>query len=271
MSLRTIACTVLGFALGGVPAFSPLKAQEAEEAAFGAEEGHIETDRDSFTRSPRIVERGRSVLEGSYSFLDQDSEYEGHLFPDLLLRYGACDWLELRLGWTYEIGKLHHLAQPGAEKVEEGIATYGAKVALTSGDGWLPASALIGAGYTPTSGESNDTDFSLEYAAGWMWADGWELDAGLRWFMLAEEEDRFTEWAPSVVLKAPLLGDRANVHVEYFSLLSVGREKDYRQHYAGPGAHFLVTPDVEIGARVFWGLSDDSADFICNAGMGLRF
>jgi hypothetical protein len=33
----------------------------------------------------------------------------------------------------------------------------------------------------------------------------------------------------------------------------------------------LVTPNVEIGARVFWGLSADSADFICNAGMGLRF
>jgi hypothetical protein len=181
------------------------------------------------------------------------------------------DRLELRLGWTYEIGKFQHLARDGAEKVEEGIANYGAKVALTSAEGWLPASALIGTGYTPTSGASKTTDFSLEYAAGWTLHDGWELDAGLRWLMLTEEEDRFTEWAPSVVLKVPLLGDRANVHVEYASLLSVGREKEYRQHYAGPGAHFLLTPNVEIGARVFWGLSDDAANFICNVGTGLRF
>ena len=55
------------------------------------------------------------------------------------------------------------------------------------------------------------------------------------------------------------------------SLLSVNREEDYQQHYFGPDAHFLVTPNVEIGARVFWGLSEDSAEFLCNAGLGVRF
>jgi hypothetical protein len=271
MSLRSIWRIALHLSLCIVPSFAPLPGQETEEGAPEAEESRIETDRDSFTRSPRVVERGRSVLEGSYTFLDQDAEYEGHLFPDLLLRYGTTDWLELRVGWTYEVGKFHQLAHEGADRVEEGIATYGAKVALTSADGWLPTSALIGTGYSPTSGESNDTDFSLEYAAGWELPIGWELDAGLRWFSLAEEEDHFTEWAPSVVLKAPLVHDRANVHVEYFSSLSTGREENYQQHYAGPGAHFLVTPNLEVGARVFWGLSEDSAEFICNAGAGVRF
>lgn len=236
-----------------------------------AQEDHIETDRDSFTRSPRTVAPCRLVVEGSYTYLDQDAEYDGHLFPDLLARYGATDWLELRLSWTYEIGKFHHLATPGAERVEEGLMIYGAKVFLTEAEGWLPDSSLIASGYTPTSGESNDTDFSLEYAFGWKWGEGWELDGGLRWFSLAEEEDHFTEWAPSVVLKAPVCGHRLNAHVEYFSLLSVDREEDYQQHYVGPGAHFLITPNMEIGARVFWGLNEDSANFIGNAGMGVRF
>jgi hypothetical protein len=268
MTVRTIACLISGCFIAVASCCVSVRAQDG---ASESESGRIETDRDSFTRSPRVVDQGRWVLEGSYTFLDQNAEYEGHLFPDLLVRRGVSDWLELRLGWTYEIAKTHQLARQGAERVEEGIINYGAKVALTTADEWLPASALIGTGYTPTSGPSQDTDFSLEYAAGWQLLNGLEFDMGLRWFMLAEEEDRFTEWAPSAVLKAPLLNDRANVHIEYFSLLSVGRERNYRQHYFGPGAHFLLTQNIEFGTRVFWGLSDDSAEFICNVGTGIRF
>ena len=270
MFLRFILPIALYLSLGCFPLWSSVSGQEIEDAVE-AGENHIETDRDSFTRSPRVVERCQCVVEGAYTYLDQAAEYDGHLLPDLLVRYGTTDWLELRAGWTYEIGKFHHLLHEGAEKVEEGIATYGAKVQLTTGDGWLPTSALIGTGYTPTSGESNDTDFSLEYAVGWELPSRWEVDAGLRWFSLAEEEDHFTEWAPSVVLKTPLLCERVNAHVEYFSLLSVQREEDYQQHYIGPGAHYLLTPNCEIGARVFWGLNEDSAKFIGNAGMGFRF
>jgi len=98
-----------------------------------------------------------------------------------------------------------------------------------------------------------------------------ELGSQIRWFSLAEEEDHFTELGPSIELKAPLLCGRAKVHVEYFSLLSDGREENYQQHYAGPGLHFLLTPNLEVGARVFWGIGEDSAEFISNAGVGVRF
>jgi hypothetical protein len=73
------------------------------------------------------------------------------------------------------------------------------------------------------------------------------------------------------VLKASLRCERTSVHVEYFSLLSVNREEDCQQRYFGPGGHFLVTPNLEIGARVFWGLSEGSAEFLRNAGLGVRF
>lgn len=240
-------------------------------AAVHSQEESIETDRDSFTRSPRPVGDGKVVVEGSYTFMDQDAEFEGHLYPDLLTRYGASDWLELRLGWTYEVGKLHHLAAAGAERTEEGLLIYGAKAFLTEADGWLPDSSLIVTGYTPTSGDSNDNDVSFEYAFGWKCGEGWEIDGGLRWFSLAEEEDRFTEWAPSVVVKGPVGSERWLAHVEYFSLLSVDREDNYVQHYVGPGIHHLITPNWEMGVRVFWGLNEDSANFICNVGSGIRF
>jgi hypothetical protein len=32
-----------------------------------------------------------------------------------------------------------------------------------------------------------------------------------------------------------------------------------------------ITPDLEVGVRVGWGLNDQSARFFVNAGVGLRF
>lgn len=245
----------------------PSSAQNLE----GGEADEIETDRDSFTRSPRVVAPGRVVLEGSYTFIDQPAEFEGHLFPDLLARVGLTDWFELRGGWTYEIGKFHHLAPAGADLEEEGLAIYGGKAYLTDACGIRPDSALIVTGYTPTSGESNDTDVAIEYVFGWALPNRLELDGQIQWFSLVEGEDHFTTWAPSVVLKAPMGGDFAKAHVEYFSILSAGREENYQQHYVGPGIHFLLSPDFEIGVRMFWGAGEDSADYLCNVGLGVRF
>ncbi len=172
------------------------------------------------------------------------------------------------MGWSYESGKYH---EPGTERVDEGLLSYGAKLYLTEAEQWLPDSSLILTGITPTSGESNDSDYLVEYACGWEWGEGWEFDGGLRWISLAEAEDHFTEWAPSVVLKAPLGCRQLNAHVEYFTQLSVDREEDYQRHYAGPGLHYLLTPNIEIGTRVFWGMSEDSANFVANSGIGVRF
>ena len=42
------------------------------------------------------------------------------------MRHGVSDWLELRLGWTYEAGVFDHLAHDEhSERVEEGIGIYG--------------------------------------------------------------------------------------------------------------------------------------------------
>jgi hypothetical protein len=33
----------------------------------------------------------------------------------------------------------------------------------------------------------------------------------------------------------------------------------FAQGYASVGAHYLITPDLEVGIRIGWGLTDDSA------------
>lgn len=38
-----------------------------------------------------------------------------------------------------------------------------------------------------------------------------------------------------------------------------------------PGVHYLITPDIEIGMRVGWGLNNEAARFFSNVGIGWRF
>lgn len=253
--------------------------------ALGQEEGsegsverpdEIETDRDSFTPAVTTVARHRTILESAYTFTDFRHGGEGHSFPELLIRYGITDRWELRLGWNYEIAGIPALDGEGASLPGEGgkefgnRVTYGSKFRLTEAEGWLPGSAIILAGATPTGGPATDTHMVATYVFGWELANRWKLDASFRYGTGSEEEDRFNEWAPSVVLKVPL-GEKINTHVEYFSIFSTGKEEAIRAHYFSPGVHYLVTENFEIGVRVAWGLNEQAGNFFANAGIGWRF
>ena len=49
------------------------------------------------------------------------------------------------------------------------------------------------------------------------------------------ENDHFNVWSPSTVFKVPV-GEKWNVHAEYFGVLTEGRAKEGSQHFFGPGA-----------------------------------
>ncbi len=238
----------------------------------------LETDRDSFTPSTRTVERGRWIAESSYSFIDHRRVYETHSFPELLLRFGWLERVELRLGFNYEVGGGGdpNSAFAQTESNEESTLErahrllYGFKAALTEQRGGLPESSVILQGFTPTGGPDTDTQFMSAYVFGWTMANKWKLDAALRYNTSALEEDDFGIWASSVVLRIPL-GERWAVHGEYVGFFSQGKAEDFVKHLFTPGVHFLATPDVEVGVRLGWGLNDQTDRFFCNVGIGWRF
>jgi outer membrane putative beta-barrel porin/alpha-amylase len=250
------------------------ESEPREEASF---EDPIETDRDSFTPATTTAGRGRLIVESAYSFIDNRHIPETHSFPELLLRYGVTKRIELRLGWNYEVGGGGDVSGAegsqdvqGARLKREYRVTYGVKVAVTEQDRWLPQSVLILQGFTPTGGATNDTQIVATYAAGWKFANGWKLDAATRYGSSSEGGDRFSIWAPSIVLKVPL-GERWSVHGEYFGLFSQDKAQDFSRHYFSPGIHYLVTPNLEVGVRVGWGLNEQASRFFSNVGFGLRF
>lgn len=263
---------------------SLLRAQETKSEAEPGEpndpwEDHLETDRDSFTPAITTVGAGRMMLESAYSFTDARVGFESHSFPEMLVRYGANDWLEWRLGWNFETGGGASVSSVNEGQVEDASLIerevehrigYGAKAQLFTQEGLLPDAVVILQGYTPTGGSGNDSHVVGTYGVGWEGPRGSRLDASLRYRTASEEEDRFAVWAPSAVFKIPL-GRRWAVHAEYFGVFSHQKEDEFSRNYFSPGIHHLVTPDFEVGLRVGWGLTDDSGKFFSNFGIGWRF
>ena len=251
---------------------APARPAVAQERA---ERGELETDRDSFTFAPTTAGPATSILEASYSFIDNRLGPEAHSFPELLLRRGIGQRFEARLGFNYEAGGPGTVSgsEFGGEDIEteeEGRILYGTKVETTDQEGWLPRSALIVQGYTPVSGPSNKSTVVVGEAFGWRFANGWEWTTAMRYGTGFEEEDAFNQWAPSSVVKIPL-GERWNVHAEYFAILSSQKDVPLNIQYASVGGHVLATENLELGLRVGWGLNDTSPDFFSNLGVGWRY
>ena len=251
---------------------APARPAVAQERA---EREELETDRDSFTFAPTTAGPATSILEASYSFIDNRLGPEAHSFPELLLRRGIGERFEARLGFNYEAGGPGTVSgsEFGGEDIEteeEGRILYGTKVETTDQEGWLPRSALIVQGYTPVSGPSNKSTVVVGEAFGWRFANGWEWTTAMRYGTGFEEEDAFNQWAPSSVVKIPL-GERWNVHAEYFAILSSQKDVPLNIQYASVGGHVLATENLELGLRVGWGLNDTSPDFFSNLGVGWRY
>jgi hypothetical protein len=265
---------VAQFSIGGL--FSPTSEENAQENE--PEDDEIETDRDSFTPSTKVVGSKRLVVESSYSFIDNRIVPETHSLPELLARYGIGDNFEMRFGYNYEVGGAGSPASANApgnlevepEIEEEAGLLYGTKVWLSKQANWIPESSIILQGDTPTGGKETATDFSFTYVFGWKLRNANVWDSAIRYSQSSSEGDHFNLWSPSTVLKVPI-GERWKAHAEYFGIFSEGREKESTRHFFSPGVHYLFTSNFEVGVRVGWGLNDQSPNFFSNVGAGIRF
>ncbi len=249
-----------------------------DRGAENSEERELETDRDAFTPATSTAGKSLTIVESSYSFIDNRKVAETHSFPEFLVRRGVSERIELRLGWNFEVGGEGD-AVSGGEGSEglggggvkrESQILYGLKAVATKQDGWIPRSAAILQGFTPTSGEATGTDVVATYAFGWELANRWRLDSSMRYGTEHGHTDAFNEWAPSIVLRVPV-NDRWNVHAEYFGIYSQGAEHDFSRAYFSPGTHYLLTPNLELGVRLGWGVTEDAPRFFSNVGIGWRF
>ncbi|MBS0210961.1 MAG: transporter [Planctomycetes bacterium] len=240
-----------------------------------AKRDDFETDRDSFTFATSTAAVKTTIVESSYSYIDNRVGPSSHSYPELLVRHGITDWLELRVGWNYEQGGPGAVSgnEVGGEDLQaetEGRLLYGAKVWLTRQDGLRPNSSFIVQGYTPTAGPSTASTIDVGQAFGWKFSNGWSWNSALRYANGYEGDSVFGQWAPSTVLDIPL-GQRWRAHAEYFAIISSGKQVPLNEHFASFGAHVMLTPNIEFGDRFGVGLNDVTPGFFNNIGLGWRF
>jgi hypothetical protein len=251
-------------------------ANEVSAAESAEAEDFIETDRNSFTFARQTAGNRRLIVESSYSYINIGGEKIKNSFPELLLRYGIGDRFELRLGWNYESGRER---KPDAGDIAgffganaEQQIFYGFKAATTQQSGWAPASAFLAQGHTPTGGPQSNTQLRIGYMLAWTLPNRWEFDAAFRFGTDNDEGHPYVVWAPSAVLKIPLApSERWFTHVEYFGLITNGKQEDTSLHFVDVGLHHLLTPNMEIGGMVALGPHSHGLNIVTNCGLGIRF
>jgi hypothetical protein len=246
--------------------------------AAAAGEADLGTDRDAFTPAADTVGAGQGLVEGSYVFIDNLTGLPTNNYPELLVRIGAGDRFEWRLGANYGVGSQGNVVT--SVEVGEGSAAggadyessllYGFKAAVSEQAGLVPESCFIMEASTPTYGEVFGTVPVATLVGGWELPSGSRLDTAIRYAYAEAEEAWFSRWTPSVVLRRPMT-DRWEVHAEYFDSLTQGLVTDTRRGFFSPGTHILLTDRLEVGVRVGWGVTTDAAPFFSDAGFGYRW
>ena len=241
-----------------------------------SEEDAIETDRDSFTPATTTLGPRRTQIETATSFIDTKKAPNAYTFPELIVRHGINDWLELRSGWNYAAGGPTSAVSGIDVGTEDFVAErssefmYGMKLQTSRQRGWRPTSAAIIEGYSPTSGPSNFSRLVASETFGWVLPNGWHFSSAVRFNTANSGGDHFNQWSPSTVLNIPIR-KRWNTHVEYFGIMTDGKAVAESQHYFSTGVHFDLTKDFELGIRYGFGLNAQTPPFFVNAGIGYRF
>jgi hypothetical protein len=239
----------------------------------GSEFRELDADRDAFTPTTHTVERGHALTETAYTYIENRTGPATHSFPEQLVRAGITDRFELRFGVNYEAGSGGNVVTPveTGEGLKEGEFSteaslmYGCKALVTEQEGWLPRSVGIIEAFTPTAGEVWGTEPAATYAFGWALTEGHRFDAAIRYVYADSEEGTFDKWMPSVVLRWPIT-ERFELHGEWFGTWTRGLEDETVRPFLGPAGHYLITPGLELGLRVGWGLTRDAANFYSDVG-----
>lgn len=239
----------------------------------------IETDRNSFTFAPVTAGAGRVIFESAYSFLKFGNEGAKSSFPESVLRVGMGNRWELRLGYNFETGGAAEAAEGdlasgnGINAAQQFFYGFKYQVSRQVKESPLrPNSAFLAQAHTPVASAESHTQLRVGYAWGWIFSNGWTFDSGIRYGTDREFGDNYTIWSPSTVVKIPLGREkRWFTHLEYFSLMSQGKEHDFSKQFLDSGLHFFLTPDWEIGAIIGFGINEQSQGILINTGFGRRF
>lgn len=264
MKIRCWLATLAGLALA-VPAFA--------QDLSGLPDPLV-ADRPDFTESTLTLPPGHFQVEGGVTF-SRFGEEESQSFGEVLVRIGVGERWEGRLG----IGS-YSRTDPGFSGAST-ISGYqdpyiGFKVRLNESDSNLrppgrPAAALLLSTSIPAGDDELTAD---EWQPQAKLALGWDLP----WFSLSSNliygypvdgDERFHQFGATLSAGFSLT-DRMGMFVETFGFNKEGADGSSTQ-YIDSGVTFSVFNDLQLDARVGFGLDDPSPNWFAGVGAAVRF
>lgn len=229
------------------------------------------SDRPDFTESPGTIAPGRVQVEGGIT-RQESGEEEALSVGEILVRIGLGERLEARLG----VGSWTRVDLPGSRLDGYEDPTVGVKVRLaTPPDGAprsRPAAGLI-LGTTIPAGSSELTSDEWEpeavLALAWTLTDRLSLGANLGVAFPTVDGDRFDQFLASATLGIAAT-DRLGIFVETFGFSEEEPGGEATQYVDG-GVTFSLTDDLQLDARIGFGLNDPSPERFVGVGAAVRW
>jgi Putative MetA-pathway of phenol degradation len=232
-------------------------------------------DRPDFTESTSVVPRGHVQVESGFTFSRVEEE-EAQSLGEVLVRVGVGERVEARIG----AGSYNRIdtGVSGADRIA-GFEdpSLGMKLGLTPEDPDLlppgrPMMALILATSIPVGDDELTADEwvpEAKLAFSWDLTDRVSLSSNVNWAYAVDGGDRFHQL--SATLSSGIsLTDRLGAFVEYFGFTEE-TDGGPDTHYLDGGVTFGISNDLQLDARIGFGLNDPSPEWFAGVGAIVRF
>lgn len=236
----------------------------------------ISTNRPSFNDTSGIVPLGHFQLETGYTFTYRNRdgiESQTHNGPELLGRIALLDdRMELQIGTS---GRVWSRSDTGVGfDTTEGFSdvSIGLRLKITDQDGCIPRMALQASTTTGigTDGISNqDVEPTLKFIWSYDLGEGWGLYGNLACAYLTADTDRFFQGQAGVCL-TKVLSEKWSIYGEYYVFGPNSKDTD-AAHYTDVGAAYLVTPRIQLDARIGSGLNEEANNLFIGFGISFLF
>lgn len=242
------------------------------------------TDRPDATESTDAVPWGHTQIELGWTFTydrEHDERTRDHVLPELLMRIGLAENLELRLGWegvALQAEAHEERSDQGRRFTAESHETSATdmevafKIKLADQEGLLPHFGAIAGLSLPTGGHavtSGDVDPSVVLLWAYDVTDWFAVAGNILLGTPTSEDGRFFQTG-ATLSTAFALTDELGMYTEYFGFYPSDRGSDC-EHSLNGGFTYLITDNVQVDVRVGFGLNEQAPDFFTGTGLAIRF
>ncbi|MEZ4754182.1 MAG: transporter [Bdellovibrionota bacterium] len=235
----------------------------------------LETDRPDFTEGTQTIQAGHLQFESGYTFTNDKQagvDTTSHGYPELLVRAGLAEGLELRIFWE---GWAHSKTNDAVVSLEQDGAndmSLGFKAAISEQSGSLPSTSLIAEVGLPVGNKefsSGEAAPAAKYLMAYDLNEIFSLASNLNLAFPVVDDDRYFELEGSLSLGIGLT-ENLGGYLEFYSIVPAETTSEFDQHYFNGGFTYLLNANTQLDIRAGLGINDNSDDFFTGAGLSFR-